>query len=281
VALRRAGSVGDIEVDEDTRPVELAAMIVAGLEPQDLWPGYFHGTQCSELELDAYLHGALILPPAETSYLADSMSGQLRRKSRKPVGPVPLCLNIGRTKRSSGTQYRAAEDALAALGAAGRFLLTPERAEMERLKSLRETGLLHTGTEGTFDRVVATAKQFFGVGAASLSLIGKDAQFLKSAVGPLRRETPRNIALCTHTLQQNSLLIINDTLADERYSSNPLVVGEPFIRFYAGYPLRGPRGWNIGTMCIIDQKPRSFPVSGQEQLRTFAGIIQREIDTRT
>jgi GAF domain-containing protein len=77
------------------------------------------------------------------------------------------------------------------------------------------------------------------------------------------------------------MLIINDTHADLRFANNPLVVGEPHIRFYAGYPLHGPRGWNIGTLCVIDQKPRAFPPSDQQVLRTLARIVQGHIDART
>jgi GAF domain-containing protein len=167
------------------------------------------------------------------------------------------------------------------LGSAGKFLLTPEQAEKERLKSLHETGLLHSGPEETFDRIVAATRKFFNVGAASLSLITEDAQHFKSAIGPLREHTPRQIALCTATVERNSMLIINDTLTDDRFASNPLVTGEPHIRFYAGYPLHGPRGWNIGTLCIIDQKPRTFPPSEQQILRTLARIVQNHINAHT
>ncbi|WP_258804825.1 GAF domain-containing protein [Pseudarthrobacter sp. NS4] len=172
------------------------------------------------------------------------------------------------------------EHALSALGAVGRFLLTPERAEAERLESLRESDLLHSGAEDVFDRVVSAARKYFNVGAASLSLIAEDAQYFKSVVGPLL-EAPRAVALCTATVEGNAMLIINDTLTDERFATNPLVTGEPFIRFYAGYPLHGPRGWNIGTLCVIDQKPRAFPPSDQQVLRTLAAVVQKEIDART
>jgi GAF domain-containing protein len=77
------------------------------------------------------------------------------------------------------------------------------------------------------------------------------------------------------------MFVINDTLADHRWASNTLVVGEPHIRFYAGYPLHGPRGWNIGSLCIIDDKPRSFGPSEQQILRALAAIVQRNIDART
>lgn len=249
--------------DELERRLELAAMVVASINPADIWPSYFGRSRLSEFELQAYLHGALALPEFEQGYSAGKGLG----------------LAVPGARPHSGR--RTGEDALADLGAAGRFLLSPERGEMERLRSLRETHLLHTGREEMFDRVVSTAKEYFRVDAASLSLIAEDAQFLKAVVGPLREETPRDIALCTQTVQQDSMLVINDTLADERFASNPLVVGDPYIRFYAGYPLHGPRGWNIGTLCVIDQQPRAFSASDRQVLQTLARIVQNRIDART
>jgi hypothetical protein len=251
--------------DESERRLELAAMMVAGLDPAHIWPAYFGGARFSDFELRAYLHGALALPEFERGYSAGTVPAPAQQRGR------------GHQHGSGSTS----EDALASLGAAGRFLLTPERAEEERIQSLRETNLLHTGTVDIFDRVVETAKDYFGVGAASLSLIAENAQFLKSVVGPLSVETPREIALCTHTVRLNRMLVVNDTLTDNRFATNPLVLGEPFIRFYAGYPLHGPRGWNIGTLCVIDHNPRAFSDSDEQVLRTLATIVQNNIDART
>lgn len=238
-------------MDEETeRRLELAATI--GVDPWKLLPANSGRSRWSEFELDAYLHGALVRPKLEPFHGADKLPN--RKKTR--------------------------QHAVTALGAAGSFLLTPERAEAERLESLRETDLLHSGAEESFDRIVAAARKYFNVGAASMSLIAEDAQYFKSVFGPLREETPRQVALCTATVERNSMLIINDTFKDPRFASNPLVVGEPRIRFYAGYPLHGPRGWNIGTLCIIDQKPRAFPTSEQQVLRTLAAIVQSHIDAR-
>lgn len=244
-------------------------MIVAGLDPAQIWPTYFGGPRFTDFELHAYLHGALALPEFERGYSAGT-------------GPAPAQpQGLGPRPERPPSRGSTSEDALACLGAAGRFLLTPERAEEERLQSLRETDLLHTGSVDIFDRVVETARDYFDVGAASLSLIAENAQFLKSVVGPLREETPREIALCTHTVQLNRMLIVNDTLTDDRFATNPLVLGEPHIRFYAGYPLHGPRGWNIGTLCVIDHRPRTFSASDQQVLRTLATIVQNNIDART
>lgn len=261
--------------EEIERRRELAAVVLAGLDPTIAWPAYFGRRRCSEFELSAYLHGALSLPEAEHHVDAgtggdgaDAASGLLRAGES----------SAGTAGQSAAGGTGDDEDNLAALGAAGRSFLSSERAEAERLQSLYETGLLNSGAEEVYDRVVAAAKEFFGVSTASMSLIAGDAQFLKSVVGFLREETPREIALCTRTVEANQMLIVNDTLADDRFAANPLVIGEPFIRFYAGYPLHGPRGWNIGSLCIIDQAPRAFPVSEQKVLRALAAVVQNRID---
>ena len=272
---RVSGEVDAID-KEVRRRLELAATI--GLDPQKLWPSYFGRSPCSAFELDAYLHEALRLPAIERG--PDAVKDQNAEQPAHPVeqrGMNPERVGPGHHPGRKPDK----EDALAALGAAGKSLLSPERAEAERLKSLHETDLLFTGPEETYDRVVAAAWKFFGVGAASLSLTAEDAQFFKSAVGPLREETPRIIALCTETVEQNAMLVINDTLADDRFAANPLVIGEPYIRFYAGYPLHGPRGWNIGTLCVIDQEPRTFSQSDQQVLRTLSAVVQKDIDART
>jgi hypothetical protein len=238
--------------DEVERRLELAATI--GVDPRKLLPANSGKSRWSEFEVDAYIHGALVAgPPLERRHGSDRWADQEKALTRS----------------------------VSTLGAAGKFLLTPAQAERERLESLRETDLLHSGPEAIFDRVVAAARRFFDVGAASMSLIGEDTQYFKSVFGPLRDQTPRQIALCTATLERNSMLIINDTHNDLRYANNPLVVGDPHIRFYAGYPLHGPRGWNIGTLCVIDQKPRAFPPPDQQVLRTLARIVQGHIDART
>ncbi|WP_458781277.1 GAF domain-containing protein [Arthrobacter sp. D3-16] len=263
--------------DEVRRRLELAATI--GMDPRKLLPGSSGKSQWSEFELDAYLHGGMAWRKLERGRGAGKGSEGQTAGRQQALSPV--IHGGGPRQQHPADRRRPREQSLSALGAAGKFLLTPEQAEGERLKSLHETNLLDSGAEEAFDRIVTATRKYFDVGAASLSLIAEDAQYFKSVFGPLRDETPRQIALCTATVEQNSMLIINDTRTDARFASNPLVVGEPHIRFYAGYPLHGPRGWNIGTLCIIDQKPRAFPPSDQQVLRTLAAIAQSHIDART
>lgn len=157
------------------------------------------------------------------------------------------------------------------------------RREMERqrLLSVHRSGLLETGDEARFDRIVRRAQDTFGVTAASIALITEDQQFLRSFVGPLARSMDRHHAFCNVTIQGEDLLIVPDTLEDPRFSANALVVGNPHIRFYAGCPLRGPGGWFVGTLCVIDQQPRVFTVKDQRTLRALAVEAELELNTMT
>jgi sigma-B regulation protein RsbU (phosphoserine phosphatase) len=153
--------------------------------------------------------------------------------------------------------------------------------ESERLKSLDDTELLDTPAEEGFDRITRLAQQLFGVSGAAVSLIAEERQFLKSAAGDLDVNVPRAESFCTHTLLTPDTLVVEDAAKDERFSGHPAVLGETNIRFYAGQPLQGPGGHNIGALCIIDQQPHTFDEEQQQVLQDLAAIVQREINVRT
>jgi GAF domain-containing protein len=141
------------------------------------------------------------------------------------------------------------------LGAAGASFLDAVEAEAERLDSLARTQLLDSPAEERFDRITRRAQRLLKVSSAVIAFIADGRQFLKSVLGPVGQNMPRNITFCDDTIRGTQPLIANDALADEKYRTSPLVTDEPHIRFYPGYPLQGPGGWNIGTFCIIDQEP--------------------------
>lgn len=145
---------------------------------------------------------------------------------------------------------------------------TPARPanEEQRLASLQRMQLLDTPDEEAFDRITRIAQHLFAVPIALVSLVDLNRQWFKSCVGLPVRETPRDVSFCGHAILGNDLFIIENAPADERFADNPLVTGGPNIRFYAGRPLRNAEGYNIGTLCIIDDKPRHL--SG-EQRRMF------------
>ncbi|MBG6226699.1 GAF domain-containing protein [Arthrobacter sp. CAN_A2] len=152
-------------------------------------------------------------------------------------------------------------------------------AEQQRSRAVQRLGLIGSGDEERFDRLTRTAKAHFGVSSATIFLIADDQQYLKSFVGPLHRYLERNIAFCNVTIQQDEPLIIPDTLSDPRFKTNPSVVAAPFIRFYAGIPLRGPGGWFVGSFCILDQDARDFSRNDLQKLHALANEAEVELNT--
>lgn len=149
--------------------------------------------------------------------------------------------------------------------------------EEARLKTLRSLNILDTSSEERFDRLTRMAKHMFNVPIALVSLIDEDRQWFKSCIGLNVRETPRDISFCGHAILGEEIFIIPDASNDERFADNPLVIYEPNIRFYAGCPLRFTDGSRLGTLCIIDQKPRSLSDDDLEALRDLASTAEREL----
>ncbi|MBG6225415.1 GAF domain-containing protein [Arthrobacter sp. CAN_A2] len=151
-------------------------------------------------------------------------------------------------------------------------------AEDQRRRDVRRLGPTDSGDEERFDRITRRARDYFGVSSATLSLITDDQQYLKSFVGPLHRHLDRSIAFCNVTIQHEEPLIIPDTLSDPRFEASPLVVAAPFVRFYAGVPLRGPGGWFAGSFCILDQDARDFSRADRQKLLALAGEAEVELN---
>jgi diguanylate cyclase (GGDEF)-like protein len=139
---------------------------------------------------------------------------------------------------------------------------TPEN-ETDRLNSLRESGLLEIDSSPAFDRLTRLAKRFFQVPLAMVNLIDEHSLIVKSADGKAPGTVPRNISFCGHTILTEAPLVVGDMLQDDRFADNPLVAGEPRVRFYAGFPLRLRDGASVGSLCLIDYAPASFlrPIS--------------------
>jgi PAS domain S-box-containing protein len=130
------------------------------------------------------------------------------------------------------------------------------RNEPSRLAALLAFEVLDTPAEQMFDTITALAAQICGTPIALISLIDAERQWFKSRVGLDASETPREIAFCAHAINGDSLFEVDDTLLDPRFCANPLVTGDPDIRFYAGIPLSDGQGHNLGTLCVIDRQPR-------------------------
>ncbi len=149
--------------------------------------------------------------------------------------------------------------------------------EKSRLQALQSLDVLDTPAEERFDRLTRLAKRMFDVPIALVSLVDENRQWFKSCIGLPVRETPRDISFCGHAILGNDAFIINDATKDERFSDNPLVLDEPHIRFYCGYPLKLLDGTKMGTLCIIDTRPRWLDDNDIQSLRDLAEMAESEL----
>ncbi len=142
--------------------------------------------------------------------------------------------------------------------------------EKERLRALRNYEVLDTAYEDQFDRITELASLVCDVPISMVSLIDENRQWFKSSVGVNNRETPRDLAFCAYTIMDSSILEIEDATKDKRFSNNALVTNDPNIRFYAGYPLVDPHGFALGSLCVIDQKPKVLTPKQKQILQLLA-----------
>lgn len=148
--------------------------------------------------------------------------------------------------------------------------------EEQRLASLKDSGLLDSGTTARLDRLTRLAKRMFGVPAALITLVDKDLLHFKSSDGFPSESIPRKISFCGHAILNDSPMIVPDATSDDRFDQNPLVTGDAHIRFYAGHPLRLPDGAVVGSFCLIDRVPRDLDAAEIDSLTDFAMIVQDE-----
>ncbi|MEO1007247.1 MAG: GAF domain-containing SpoIIE family protein phosphatase [Planctomycetota bacterium] len=149
--------------------------------------------------------------------------------------------------------------------------------EAERLAELRALQLLDTPPEERFDRIVRLASRMFDLPIAYVALVDADRQWFKATCGLETTSTERSISFCGHTILQRTPLVIADTLDDARFFDSPLVTEQPGVRFYAGHPLRGPGGHNVGTLCVADHVPRPAASVPLDSFGDLAGIAEHEL----
>lgn len=149
--------------------------------------------------------------------------------------------------------------------------------EAQRLATLRGLNLLDTPAEERFDRLTRLAKRLFGVPIVLISLVDAHRQWFKSCVGLDMSETPREISFCGHAILADEIFLIPDATQDPRFADNPLVTGEPHIRFYAGCPLSVGVGGRLGTLCLIDTEPRQMGADDLALLRDLARMAEQEL----
>lgn len=152
--------------------------------------------------------------------------------------------------------------------------------EALRLAALERYDVLDTCPEEAFDRITRLAKAALQVPIALVSLVDKDRQWFKSRQGLDISEAPRELSFCTYAIKGEDPFIVTETLNDPRFCSHPLVMGEPKIRSYVGVPLNTFDGHRLGTLCVIDRKPRQFSPEQVNILIDLAHLVVDELELR-
>ncbi len=149
--------------------------------------------------------------------------------------------------------------------------------EAQRLAALMALDLLDTPATEQFDRVARLAARVLAAPIALVSLVDRDRQWFKSCIGLPIRETDRSVSFCAHAVAAGEVLVVTDAALDPRFAENPLVTGEPHIRFYAGHPIHAPGGQPVGTLCVIDRSPRHIDDDQLALLADLAALVDAEL----
>lgn len=153
--------------------------------------------------------------------------------------------------------------------------------EQARIEQLEDLMVLDTPPDQILDEITKLASMICGTPIALISLIDKDRQWFKANVGLKKvKQTKRNVAFCSHAILEYELMEVNDATLDERFSSNPLVTGEPKIRFYAGAQLTLSSGANIGTLCVINNQPQVLSIYQKAMLEGLATLVVKTLVDR-
>ncbi len=152
--------------------------------------------------------------------------------------------------------------------------------ERKRLSALRDYRVVDTGSEPAFDAVTKLVASICHAPMAMISLITEDRQWFKSKVGTDVNEMPREVAFCAHAIQGTQLMEVPDAQSDSRFLANPLVTDEPRIRFYAGMPLVSSDGYVLGTLCVVDLKPRHLTAEQRDLLEQLSIIVMALLEAR-
>ena len=152
--------------------------------------------------------------------------------------------------------------------------------EHERLEKLRAYQILDSLPEEAYDRITRLAARLFDVPITAISLIEGERQWFKSQIGIPNAEVSRRLTFCAHAICQNEVFVVEDALEDARFAQNPFVAGDPHLRFYAGAPLRADCGLNLGTVAILDTKPRALSAGDRQSLADLAAMVVDTLEMR-
>ncbi|WP_336492742.1 PAS domain-containing protein [Methylobacterium nigriterrae] len=155
-----------------------------------------------------------------------------------------------------------------------------EPRDPRRLAALRGYGILDTPPEPEFDDIAQMAAQACDAPMAHINFIDADRQWIKAAAGHDAREMPLHFGFCTQTLAEDGILVLPNLEREPELATNPLVTGEPHLRFYAGVPLVTPDGWAIGTLCVLDREPRTLTAQQEFILKALARTVMAQLESR-
>jgi len=212
--------------------------------------------------------------------------------------PALGCTNIlaigGRASRGTKriSHFNNPEKAVAALreafaDASETVLPLPEATfpialnERQRLVALADSGLVDTAAEEAFDRLAWLAAEMLEAPVALVTLLTQSRQWFKSRIGLDLPETPRSWSFCNHTILQKGIFVVSDLASDPRFKANPAVIAPPSYRFYAGAPVRDSNGFALGSLCVIDYKPRELQGTQEKALLALAGLASDEFRLRS
>ncbi|MDP3536232.1 MAG: sensor domain-containing diguanylate cyclase [Halomonas sp.] len=156
--------------------------------------------------------------------------------------------------------------------------LSPEDYETRRLKALADYQILDTQKDAAFDEIVEAVSLICDTPIAVVNFIDRDRQWFKSEKGLGVQETPRDISICVHALLQPGIFVVPDTTQDARFVNNPLVTGEPHLRFYAGAVLKSQDGYPLGTLCALDYEPRELTQRQRFALQALANQVMAHME---
>jgi hypothetical protein len=152
--------------------------------------------------------------------------------------------------------------------------------EQARIETLRQFKVMDTEPEAVFDEVTRLAALITQTPTALITLVDSERQWFKSRFGFRPRETPRDVSFCAHAILQPGPLVVKDALDDERFRDNPLVLKEPYIRFYAGFPLTSSEGHRLGTLCVLDRERRILFTEQLEAMESLSKVVMALLEAR-
>ena len=164
--------------------------------------------------------------------------------------------------------------------ASGAVPAPPTKNESQRIDALRSYDIMDTMPEAAYDDLVLIAAAICQTPIALLSLVDDKRQWFKARIGLAAAETPRELAFCAHAILDAKPLVVEDTTQDPRFATNPLVTGDPSIRFYAGVPLVNAEGHALGTLCAIDRRPRELTTEQTSALEALSRQTMAQLELR-